>query len=253
MLLACAAILWRSGGPSAGPAAFTKTTEDFTDEWSRGAASGATPKDVRVGLIDDREVYLAHLGTTPVVAMRRPAPSDVVLDFRTFDSESDLLPVASVEGFELFSNDVDVAKRAVDDRMRTALAALDVDAVWAENDWVLAQYTDKDPETLAPALALFAEAATVLPPRVIRPLETLDPTRAMIPDRPETAPEPETTPLVLQEPVEKPTRAVTTSHGVVEPRPVGVDDIDAIADGPAHLPKTDGTRIVRGHDRPTIF
>ncbi|MDU0478621.1 hypothetical protein QVA66_05140 [Staphylococcus chromogenes] len=254
VLLVCAAILWWAEKPADKPPLFKKTDEDLADEWSRGAASGVVPKDVRLALIDDREVYLAQLGNTPVLAMRRAARSDVVLDFRTFESETDLMPVREVAGFELYSNDVAVATRAVDDRMEAALEALDVDAVWAEADWVLAQFTEKEPEALVPGLSLFADAAAVLPPRSPKPLQLLDPSRAMVPCREEVTAEPEAAAkLVLVEHVEKPKRSVKRSLGVVEPRPVGVDDIDAIAEGPAELPKTDGTRIVRPDDRPTIF
>ncbi|AKK02197.1 type III secretion system chaperone family protein [Corynebacterium epidermidicanis] len=254
VLLVCAAVLWWAEKPAVPTGVFLKSSDDLTDEWVRGAAAGMAPKDVRKAIIDDREFYLANVGNTPVLAVRKATQSDVVLDFRTFESETDLLPVQHVAGFELYSNDPDVAKRALDDRMEIALQALDVDAVWAESEWVLAQFKDKDPAEITAALGLFADAAAVLPPRSPKPLVQLDPTRPMVAPRETAVVEPEDpAKLVLLEPVRKPKRSVPTALGVVEPRPVGVDDIDAIAEGPAQLPESDGTRIIRPDDRPTIF
>lgn len=260
LLLVCAFVLWKADPGNREWAAkrgyeFTRTDESLAEEWTRGAASkGAVPKEVVSGVVDGHEMYLAELGGTKVVAMRRAQASDIVLDFRTFDSDSDLLPVRTVGEFELFSNDVTVAERAVDSRMENALSALRVDAVWAESDWVLAQYSDTEPEQIFHPLSLFADAATVLPPRTITPLQLLDPSRAMVPNREIAERElEEPTRLTRTEPVDMPVRAVPKALGVVEPRPVGVDDVDPIAEGPARLPESDGTRIVRRDDGSTIF
>lgn len=255
VLLICAAVLWWADTSKPTTSLFTRSDAELAEEWHRGAAAGAIPKNVRSALIDDREFFTATLGDAQVIATRRPQHSDIVLDFRTFESETDLLPVTTVAGYEMFSNDVTVATRAVDERMTAALGGLKAEAVWAESDWVLAQYTDQNPADLTTALGLFADATSVLPPRSPKPLQLLDPPRPLVaaPVVTETEEAPEVAKPVRLEPVEKPTRKVTQALGVVEPRPVGVDDIDAIAEGPAQLPKTDGTRIVRPQDRPTIF
>ncbi|QGU01190.1 transport protein TonB [Corynebacterium kalinowskii] len=250
---------------------FSKTDVYLTDEWSRGAAAtGAAPREVVAGVVDvlgmDYEMYLVDLDAIPVMAMRRSAASDVVVDARRVgelldDDSDDLLPVTQVSGFAILSNDFGAAERVVDERVIAALAAMPeaVTAVWAEADWVLAQThknsTSEDWERMIQPLALIADASRVLPPRAVRNLDIVMKTRPVgepvVVDKPA---EPEVVKVPrAEEPVEMPTRARHAALGVVEARPVGVDEVGAIADGPAQLPESDGTRVVRRADKPTIF
>lgn len=250
---------------------FSKTDAYLTDEWSRGAAaSGAAPKDVVAGVVNvlglDYEMYLVDLDATPVLAVRRSGASDVVVDARRVgelldDDSDDLLPVTQVSGFAILSNDFGAAERAVDERVIAALAAMPeaVTAVWAESDWVLAQTHknshSEDWEGTIQPLALLADAFRVLPPRAVRNLDVVTKTRPVgDPVDVEKPAEPETVKIPRsEEPVDLPTRARHEARGVVEARPVGADEVDSIADGPAELPETDGTRVVRRADKPTIF
>lgn len=250
---------------------FSKTDAYLTDEWSRGAAaSGASPREVVAGVVSalgvDYEMYLVDLNHIPVMAMRRTAASDVVVDARRVcvlqdDDSDDLLPVTQTSGFEILSNDYGAAERVVDERVIAALAAMPetVTAVWAESDWVLAQTkkasTSEDWDKMISPLALLADAMRVLPPRAMRKLDIVMRTRPV--GEPVSVEKPAAPDVVklsrAEEPVELPTRARHAAHGVVEARPVGVDEVGAIADGPAELPDSDGTRVVRRDDKPTIF
>lgn len=250
---------------------FSKTDAYLTDEWSRGAAAtGAAPREVVAGVVDvlglEYEMYLVDLDTVPVMAVRRSAASDVVVDARRVgemldDDSDDLLPVTQVSGFAILANDFGAAERVVDERIIAALAAMPeaVTAVWMESDWVLAQTHknshSEDWEHMIQPLALIADASRVLPPRAVRNLEIVTKTRPVgEPVDVEKPAEPVTVKVPRsEEPVELPTRARHEARGVVEARPVGVDEVGAIAEGPAHLPDSDGTRVVRRADKPTIF
>lgn len=250
---------------------FAKSDAYLTDEWSRGAAaSGAAPKDVVAGVVEvlgaQYEMYLVDLDNVPVMAMRRGAASDVVVDARRVgelldDDSDDLLPVTQVSGFAVLSNDFGAAERVIDERAIAALAAMPqtVTAVWAESDWVLAQTmrnsTSEDWEAMIHPLALLADAARVLPPRAVRNLDIVMKTRPVGEETAVEKPAAVETVKVprAEEPVEMPTRARHEAKGVVEARPVGTDEVGAIAEGPATLPDSDGTKVVRRDDKPTIF
>ncbi|MEJ6013150.1 hypothetical protein WG936_04775 [Corynebacterium sp. H127] len=250
---------------------YAKADDYLTDEWSRGAAAtGAAPREVVSGVVEsfglEYEMYLVDLENVPVMAIRRTAASDVVLDARRVgelldDDSDDLLPVTQVSGFAILSNDFGAAERAIDERIIAALAAMPaaVTAVWAESDWVLAQTqkssTSEDWDRMIEPLALIADASRILPPRAVRNLEVPVKTRPVgDPVLVEKQQEPELLRVPRSEdPVEMPSRAQRAAHGVVEARPVGVDEVGAIAEGPAELPESDGTRVVRRDTKPTIF
>lgn len=253
-------------------------TDDFlTDEWSRGAAStGAAARDVVSGIVNGHEMHLAELGGITVMALRRPQASDVVLDARRARLEEsaesdDLIPVTSVADFQILSNDQGAAERMMDERFRQALENMPdtVTAVWMESDWVLAQTakgsTHQDWDHMTGLLAVIAIAARVLPPRMgatqAVDFSDCDPSRPMpvppsyfedeadedLPDMPQIARQ--------EEPIPLPTRAQGESHGVVEPRSIGAQPVEAIAGGeqPAST-SFQGTRIVRDLDgRSSIF
>lgn len=256
---------------------YSKVDTFLNDEWARGAASaGAPAKDVVSGTAAGNEMYFVDLAGVPVMAMRRPGSSDVVVDMRrgefedTQDSD-DLIRVALIEGFTILSNDQGAAERMLDVRAKQALAAMPkaVTAVWIESDWVLAQTTKNADHTawdaLFEPLAKMSDAARVLPPRTgaTQPIDVseLDPSRPL-PNAPVSFvdDEEESTPVIPkiereEERVPLPTRARSESHGVVEPRAVGGDEVDAIAENLDERPRNyQGTRIVRDNThKPTIF
>lgn len=249
----------------------------LTDEWSRGAAStGAVARDVASGMAEGYETHLVDLAGVPVMAMRRGRTSEVVIDARRStlitdpertDSD-DLVEVDSFAGFTLLSNMATVAQRFVDERVRVAFEAMPeaVSAVWFESDWVLAETvrgsTAEDWENMLRPLALLTDASFTLPPRsedTAVNLALLEPTRTKppAPDAPEPEPADDEVdlaqPLVIrpEEPLQMPVRGVQESRGVVEPRALGGDSVDSIADGhPDGRPTPDpqrynGTRVLR--------
>lgn len=261
---------------------YAKQDPYLIDEFTRGAAAGgAVPKDIVAGNEFGHELLLMDLGAVVVMAMRTGAASDVVLDARRhMDAEAseDLFHVRDVEGFSVLSTDVAVAERFIDARVETALDNMpeEVTAVWAESEWVLAQFTKSAraeawTATIAP-LALFADAARVLPPRshAIAPvgLEERDPSReippveAPEPTGPRLVPDPgveEHTPAPPvhrpEVPQQMPSRRQSEVRGAMEHSALGADEVDAIADG-RERPRPDGAtaRLPRDLSRgPSIF
>ncbi|GAB3594549.1 hypothetical protein CFAEC_12060 [Corynebacterium faecale] len=256
---------------------FIREDAFLTDEWSRGAAStGAVARDVASGMAEGYETHLVDLAGVPVMAMRRGRHSEVVIDARretlavdpVRNDSDDLAEVDSFSGFTLLSNMAGVAQRFVDERVRVAFEAMPeaVTAVWFESDWVLAETlrgsTADDWEDMLRPLALLTDASFTLPPRPQEKtvdLRLLHPTRSQPPasDNPEPAVPEETDvdltqPLVIrpEEPLQMPVRGVQESRGVVEPRALGADDVDSIADGrPTPNPRDyHGTRVIRELD-----
>ncbi|ALC06838.1 hypothetical protein CDES_12465 [Corynebacterium deserti GIMN1.010] len=252
---------------------YIKEDAFLTDEWSRGAAStGAVARDVVSGMAEGYETHLVDLASVPVMAMRRGTPSEVVIDARRGEQSDDagreesddLLEVDTVSGFRMLSNAAGVATRLVDERVRVALEAMpeSVTAVWMESDWVLAETVKgsapADWEDMLQPLALLTDASFTLPPRSAGAnnldLKHLEPTRLKPeePEKPEFTPDNQeedlSQPLVIrpEEPLQMPVRGVQESRGVVEPRSLGADDVDSIADGqPSRTNDLYGTRVVR--------
>ncbi|MDY3127523.1 MAG: hypothetical protein SOW59_05250 [Corynebacterium sp.] len=157
---------------------FIKSDSYLEEEWQRGAAAGgAQPRDIVAGSAFGHEMLLMDLGGIPVMAMRTGAASDVIVDFRregeldTKQPSEDLVQTRHSHGFAVWANEPAVVQRMWDIRVDVALERMpaDVDALWFESEWVLAQM-DKHARSatwedmLAP-LALLADAARVLPPR----------------------------------------------------------------------------------------
>lgn len=256
---------------------FIREDAFLTDEWSRGAAStGAVARDVASGMAEGYETHLVDLAGVPVMAMRRGRTSEVVIDARRStlitdperNESDDLVEVDSFAGFTLLSNMATVAQRFVDERVRVAFEAMPeaVSAVWFESDWVLAETvrgsTAEDWENMLRPLALLTDASFTLPPRSEDQavnLALIEPTRTKPPAPDAPAPEPAADevdlaqPLVIrpEEPLQMPVRGVQESRGVVEPRALGGDNVDSIADGhPNGHPTPDpqqynGTRVLR--------
>lgn len=253
---------------------FIKEDAFLTDEWSRGAAStGAVARDVASGMAEGYETHLVDLAGIPVMAMRRGRTSDLVIDARraslTLDAgrtdSDDLVEVEVVSGFTLLSNIASVAQRFVDERVQVAFEAMPevVTAVWFESDWVLAETskgsTAEEWDDILQPLALLTDASFTLPPRA--PDKSIDftliaPTRPMpeTPDDDPREPRPQEAvdlaqPLVIrpEEPLQMPVRGVQESRGVVEPRALGADDVDSIAEDtrPQQPSDYNGTRVLR--------
>lgn len=265
---------------------FIREDAFLTDEWSRGAAStGAVARDVASGMAEGYETHLVDLAGVPVMAMRRGRTSEVVIDARRStlitdperNESDDLVEVDSFAGFTLLSNMATVAQRFVDERVRVAFEAMPevVSAVWFESDWVLAETvrgsSAEDWEQMLRPLALLTDASFTLPPRsegTTVDLALIEPTRTKppAPDAPEPEPAADEVdlaqPLVIrpEEPLQMPVRGVQDSRGVVEPRALGGDTVDSIANGdPDGHPTPDpqqfnGTRVLRDlNGRSSIF
>ena len=245
---------------------YAKSDEYLVDEFTRGAASsGHAPREIVAGHVLGHEMLLMDIGSVGVMAMRTGATSDVVVDFRregVLDEphSDDLIPVSTVAGFTVFATDAAVVERFIDARVITALEALpaEVTAAWLESEWELAQTTkaarSAQWDALQAPLALLADAARVLPPRsqaaqVLR-LGDGDPTRMMDteaatlasgPVLVAPAEDPFERPAIQrpEEPMELPTRMVSTYRGPVRHRALGADEVDAIADG-NERPEIDG-------------
>ncbi|MDO5669334.1 MAG: hypothetical protein Q4G50_04975 [Corynebacterium sp.] len=251
---------------------FARHDDWLNDEWSRGAAaSGAVARDIVSGQAYGHEMLLMDIGGVNVMAMRRGASSDVVLDARRGglgqESSADLLEAFTLGEFTVLATDIGVAERLIDERVTTAFEVFPevVTAVWIEADWVLAQTAkgshQEDWEAMLAPLAMLADAARALPPKATAAqtldMEDLDPTRQM-PGPPEPGfgvlavaregSDGAERPLVQrpEEPLDLPTRRQVVARGVVEPRDVGADEVEAIADG-AEKPESQmrGARMPR--------
>lgn len=237
---------------------FSRTDDWLNDEWARGAAaSGAVARDIVSGRAYGHEMLLMDLGGVNVMAMRRGAGSDVVIDARRIaaleqESSDDLIEAFTLGDFRILATDTGVAERLVDERFTTAFEVFPdvVTAVWIEADWVLAQtakgsHRDHWEQMLAP-LAMLADVARALPPKATASqtllLDDLDPTRQM-PEPPQPGfgvlavaregVDVGERPLVQrpEEPLDLPSRRQAVARGVVEPRAIGADEVEAIADG----------------------
>lgn len=237
---------------------FARTDDWLNDEWARGAAaSGAVARDIVSGRAYGHEMLLMDLGGVNVMAMRRGAGSDVVIDARRIaaleqESSDDLIEAFTVGDFRVLATDTGVAERLVDERFTTAFEVFPdvVTAVWIESDWVLAQTAKGshrgDWEQMLAPLAMLSDVARALPPKATASqtllLDDLDPTRQM-PEPPQPGfgvlavaregVDAGERPLVQrpEEPLDLPSRRQAVARGVVEPRDIGADEVEAIADG----------------------
>ena len=99
---------------------YTKRDDFLHDEWARGtAASGAPVREVVSGTVGDYEMYLADIGGTTVMAVRRGSSSDIVVEAHRGvpQGAEDLVPVRSTAGFRILSNDVGATERLIDARV----------------------------------------------------------------------------------------------------------------------------------------
>lgn len=243
------------------------------DEWTRGAAAGGDKAhDIVSGIAYNHEMLLMDIGNVEVMAMRTGGGSDIVVDYRRTSADlgetsEDLVQVGPISDFMSYGSDAGVVRRLNDVRIFTALQQLppSVTAVWMESDWVLAQ-SDRPQNgevldrMLAP-MALLADAARTLPPRseagLTIDLSTVTPSRDMADpvkfdlnppqrDAHEELEAVQLPPVVRpEEPLEMPSRREPMARGVVEPRPIGGDEVDAIADGTPPKHAAEDNRVLR--------
>ncbi|MBI8990257.1 hypothetical protein [Corynebacterium meridianum] len=253
---------------------YSKGDAFLTDEWSFGpAGAGAAARDVVSGMTSGHEFHLVDLGPETVLAFRRVSGSAAVVEMsRTADDRDTSFRLGD---FAVFCAEPDVARRFVDERVTAAMEAVPaaVTMIWTESRWVIAQLvrrsSPEDWEAALEPMALLADAACTLPPRAgetpLRDSGGLDPSRPLPPphrDQERTGDDAEETdvspaqPLVHRpdEPVELPSRFRAEQRGTVEPRAVGGDEIDAIADGRDAAPQPGGVRVPRTfRTGPSIF
>lgn len=249
---------------------YSKRDDFLHDEWTRGAAaSGAPVCEVVSGRAGGYEMYLADIGGMTVMAVRRGSSSDVVVEAHRGVPQhaQDLVAVTSTAGFRILTNDAGATERFIDERVEAALTAMpgEVSQVWLETDWILAQFvprsTPSEWDAAREPLALLADAARTLPPRTsvvqVEALSDLGPSRPMPEHKEVEIPAPEVEePAVslVQRPLEAPdlpSRMHSEVRGVVEPRMVGVDEVDAIADGTPKEKPVETPRVVREQRRPS--
>ncbi|MCK7643277.1 hypothetical protein M0E78_10245 [Corynebacterium sp. P6145] len=256
---------------------YSRSDAFLTDEWSFGpAGTGAAARDVVSGMTSGHEFHLVDLGPETVLAFRRVTGSAVVVEMtRTADDRDSSFRLGD---FAVFCAEPDVARRFVDERVTAAMEALPaaVTMIWTESRWVIAQLvrrsSPEDWEAALEPMALLADAACTLPPRpgstTLRETEGLDPSRPLPPPHllpvhsgadAEEVEGPEVSPAQPpvhrpDEPVELPSRFRPEQRGIVEPRAVGGDEIDAIADGRDAAPQPGGVRVPRTfRTGPSIF
>ncbi|QDZ41863.1 hypothetical protein FQV43_00785 [Corynebacterium sp. sy039] len=250
---------------------FTKQDPFLEDEWTRGAAaSGGVIRDIISTNMADHEFYFVDIAGVLVMAMRRSASSEVVIcaqkpDIEFRDACTDLTPLSDVHGFSFASSNQGATERMMDSRIVHACQHMPdaVQALWWENDWVLAQLertaTAQDWDETIPQLQLLADAALVLPAKsgAFPAINFAEHT----PTRPLPAPPlsaegddyteeelPELLRIVAQdEPVTLPKRAKAQNRGVMELREVGADEVQAIAHGKNSQDRDtrQGTKILR--------
>ena len=156
-------------------------------------------QDVAYGVYGGAEAVVFDLAdTATVIAVRRNAPSNVIVDLRHEDvlapAEDDVELLGAMGPRVMFSNDLDVARRVCDRRM-VALAnnaPSYVEVLWDEGNWALGSMPLTDDatklDTGLEVVRRFADLLRVLPP-VQDPQDPPDPRDPHGPTREEFADE----------------------------------------------------------------
>lgn len=253
---------------------FAKTDPYLVQEWERVPGAAAEhAKDVVNGVAEGYEFYLADCEGTALLALRLATTSAAVVELHRHRlPEPDLLPVpfpgeqdtAPKEGrWWVYSTDVTAVGRLLDERMVAVVAAIPagVDDVWIESGWVVAAPERREGpalwEALIRALVPVADIMHALPPTggVVFDPAAGDPSRPLVlappePDylgvdaAPTTGPQQAAAEAGQGPAAAPPSRAVPQVYGSPALRPVGGDEVDAIASSLDPSP-SDGTRIVR--------
>ncbi|MFW0788462.1 hypothetical protein [Gordonia sp. CPCC 205333] len=132
-------------------------------------------RDVAYGSYEDAEAVIFDLvETATVVAVRRTAPSSVIVDLRHEDvlapAEEDVELLGAMGPRVMFANDLEVARRVCDRRM-IALATnapAFIEILWTEGKWAIGSMPltadDAKLDTALDVVRRFADLLRVLPP-----------------------------------------------------------------------------------------
>src|SRR5699024_2242439 len=148
-------------------AEFAKSDAALAEQWQRTPAGEA--RNVVSGFAHGREMRLCDVGGVTLLALRRPVPSDEVLEFSRIGPTD--LPEVGQEGEVLVSaTDPELIHRIFDDRAHRVLREIPdaVTVAWAEGEWVLAAFTEgagtDDWDAAIAPLARVGDIARRLPP-----------------------------------------------------------------------------------------
>lgn len=273
----------RRGWAAGRNAEYAKTDPGLAEQWQRVPVGEA--RDVVSGFAHGREMRLCDVGGVTVLALRRPVPSDVVLEFSRI-GPTDLPEVGTEGGVLVSSTHPEVIHRVFDSRAHRMLRGLpeSLTAAWAEGEWIIGAFEPgagpvEWDAALAP-LAAFGDIARRLPaaPGSVGELDPAhrDPTRPE-PRPDKTGPghlqpladaggdgppaEPEEVPRwrpaeTPAEPVELPTRSVPRRMGEGEFRDLGESDsgLPALGEDPGHTrSRLTGGRIIRPDPGPAMI
>lgn len=146
---------------------FSKIDAEIASWWSRVPEGDA--RDVVSGFAHGREMHLCDIGGVTLLALRRPVPSDEIMEFSR-DGRTDLPEVGVEDGVTVSATDPEIIHRIFDSRAHRVLRDIpeSVTAVWAEGEWVIAAFADGSgpgewDASLTP-LAGFGDIARRLPP-----------------------------------------------------------------------------------------
>ena len=146
---------------------FSKVDAEIASWWSRVPEGDA--RDVVSGFAHGREMHLCDIGEVTLLALRRPVPSDEIMEFSR-DGRTDLPEVGVEDGVTVSATDPEIIHRIFDSRAHRVLRDIpeSITAVWAEGEWVIAAFADGSgpgewDAALTP-LAGFGDIARRLPP-----------------------------------------------------------------------------------------
>ncbi len=146
---------------------FSKIDAEIASWWSRVPEGDA--RDVVSGFAHGREMHLCDIGGATLLALRRPVPSDEIMEFSR-DGRTDLPEVGVEDGVTVSATDPEVIHRIFDSRAHRVLRDIpeSITAVWAEGEWAIAAFADGSgpgewDAALTP-LAGFGDIARRLPP-----------------------------------------------------------------------------------------
>ena len=146
---------------------FSKIDAEIASWWSRVPEGDA--RDVVSGFAHGREMHLCDIGGVTLLALRRPVPSDEIMEFSR-DGRTDLPEVGVEDGVTVSATDPEIIHRIFDSRAHRVLHDIpeSITAVWAEGEWVIAAFADGSgpgewDASLTP-LAGFGDIARRLPP-----------------------------------------------------------------------------------------
>ncbi|MBP2331519.1 hypothetical protein [Corynebacterium freneyi] len=146
---------------------FSKIDTEIASWWSRVPEGDA--RDVVSGFAHGREMHLCDIGGVTLLALRRPVPSDEIMEFSR-DGRTDLPEVGVEDDVTVSATDPEVIHRIFDSRAHRVLRDIpeSITAVWAEGEWAIAAFADGSgpgewDAALTP-LAGFGDIARRLPP-----------------------------------------------------------------------------------------